>query len=308
MGITHLDEPAHLHRDRDAHPPSRWLRHQPPRWTTPRRPRDKAKVENAVLVAQRWILARLRDRKFFSLTELNEAIAELLDELNTRPFKKLEGCRRSAFVEIDRPAMHPLPAIRFEMRERHKARVNIDYHVEFDHRLYSVPYKLIGEKVEVRATTAVVEIFLTGERVASHARSYGRRGTAVTCDEHRPPQHQQQKWPPERLVAWAATFGPAVATIVERTLAQYVHPEHGYRACLGILRVAEKHGADRMQAACSRALAASSSRAPHRKYIEAILRQGLDREPGPAVASRTLPLEHENVRGGEYYDRKETIH
>ncbi|MBN2192210.1 MAG: IS21 family transposase [Polyangiaceae bacterium] len=274
----------------------------------PRKARDKAKVENAVLVAQRWVVARLRNRKFFSLSELNEAITELLEELNARPFKKLEGCRQSAFLELDRPAMHPLPVVRFELRERHKARVNIDYHVEFDYRLYSIPYTLIGEQIEVRATATVVEIFHAGERAASHARSYGRRGTSVTCHEHRPPQHQQLKWPPERLVSWAAKFGPAVATVVERTLAQYVHPKHGYRACLGILRVAEKHGAERMQSACSRALAASSSRAPHRKYIEAILRQGLDRQPTPPPVSRTLPLQHENVRGGEYYDRKETIH
>lgn len=137
----------------------------------PRKPRDKAKVENAVLVAQRWIVARLRNRKFFSLSELNEAIAELLEELNARPFKKLEGCRQSAFLELDRPAMHPLPVVRFELRERHQARVNIDYHVEFDYRLYSVPYTLIGEQIEVRATVTVVEIFHAGERAASHART-----------------------------------------------------------------------------------------------------------------------------------------
>jgi transposase len=275
----------------------------------PRKPRDKAKVEVGVLIAQRWILARLRNRTFFSLSELNEAIAELLEDLNTRPFKKLEGCRRSAFESIDRPAMRPLPPHRYQLRERRKVGVNIDYHVEFDFRLYSVSYKLIGQKVEARATATVVEIFHNDGRVASHARSYGRRGTMVTCEDHRPVQHQHQKWPPERMVEWASTFGPSVAIVVERTLAQRVHPEQGYRACLGILRVAEKHGAERMDAACARALAVSTaSHAPHRKYIESILRQGLDRDPRRAPATRTAPLEHDNVRGGDYYDRKETVH
>lgn len=274
----------------------------------PRKPRDKAKVEVGVLVAQRWILARLRHRKFFSLSEINEAVAELLEELNARPFQKLEGCRRSAFESIDRPAMQPLPSLRYQLRERRTVGVNIDYHVEFDFRLYSVSHKLIGQKVEARATVGVVEIFHNDVRVASHARSFGPRGTMVTCEDHRPVQHQHQKWPPERMVEWASTFGPAVAIVVERTLEQLVHPERGYRACLGILRVAEKHGAERMDAACARALAVSTYRAPHRRYIESILRQGLDRDQRRAPATRAAPLEHDNVRGGEYYDRKENVH
>ncbi|MBK7581922.1 MAG: IS21 family transposase [Myxococcales bacterium] len=274
----------------------------------PRKPRDKAKVEAAVLLAQRWIVARLRNSKFFSLSELNEAIADLLEDLNARPFKRLEGCRRSAFESIDLPAMRPLPALRYELRERRKVGVNIDYHVEFDFRHYSVSHTLIGQQVEVRATASIVEIFRNNERIASHPRSYGRRGTPVTCDAHRPLQHEHRTWPPERMLEWASTFGPAVATVVERTLAQYVHPDQGYRACLGLLRVAQKHGAERMDAACALALTASISRAPHRKYIEAILRQGLDREQRSPAATRAAPLEHDNVRGGEYYDRKEIVH
>jgi transposase len=274
----------------------------------PRKPRDKAKVETGVLVAQRWILAKLRNRKFFSLGELNEAIAELLEALNTRPFKKLEGCRRSAFESIDRPAMRALPLTRFQLRERRNARVNIDYHIDFDERHYSVPYTLVHEKVEIRATSSIVEIFHQGVRVASHPRSYGRRGVPVTNPEHRPTQHQQQQWPPERLVAWGAKFGTSVAIVIERTLAGYVHPEQGYRACLGILRLAEKYGAERVERACARALTVTASRAPHRKHIEAILKQGLDYDKRDASATRTTPLEHENVRGGAYYDRKENVH
>jgi len=274
----------------------------------PGKPRDKAKVEVAVLIAQRWILARLRNQKFFSLGELNEAIAALLDDLNHRPFKKLEGCRRSAFESIDLPAMRPLPSTRFEYLDRAKARVNIDYHVEFEGRLYSVPHRLIHERVDLRASASVVEIFHNGDRVASHPRCYARKGTPVTCQEHRPIQHQHQKWPPERLIAWANNFGPAVVCVVERTIASHRHPEYAYRACLGILRVAEKHGASRTEAACAFALAASKGAAPHRRHIEAILKKGLDQKASTQGAAHPLPTDHENVRGGDYYDRKENIH
>jgi len=157
----------------------------------PRRPRDKAKVEGGVLVVQRWILARLRHRTFYSLNELNQAIWELLDELNDKPFQKLEGSRSSVFEKLEQPALRALPAVRYELAERRKARVNIDYHVEYDKRHYSVPYPLANEQVEVRATVGVVEIFHNGERVAHHVRSYGPRGTAVTEPAHRPLHHRE---------------------------------------------------------------------------------------------------------------------
>ena len=274
----------------------------------PRKPRDKAKVEACVLLVQRWILARLRNLTFFSLGDLNDAISMLLEQLNDRPFKRLEGCRRSAFEALDRPAMRPLPALRYELRERHNATVHIDYHVEFQERFYSVHYTLVGKKVEVRATASLVEIFLGDDRIASHPRSYGRRGTPVTCDEHRPTQHQHQVWPPERLVGWARTFGPAVAELVERTLAKFRHPEQGYRACLGIVRLAQRYGAERTDAACKLALGASTVATPHRKHIESILKSGLDRTPLRSTSSTSTPLDHENVRGADYYDRKEALH
>jgi len=274
----------------------------------PRKPRDKAKVEAAVLLVQRWILARLRNLTFFSLGDLNVAIAVLLEHLNDRPFKRLEGCRRSAFETLDRPAMRQLPALRYELRERHNATVHIDYHVEFQERFYSVLHTHVGKKVEVRATASLVEIFLGDDRIASHARSYARRGTPVTCSEHRPTQHQHQAWPPERLVGWAGTFGPAVAELVERTLAKFRHPEQGYRACLGIVRLAQRYGPERTDAACKLALGASTVAVPHRKHIESILRNGLDRDPLRSSTSDAAPLDHENVRGGDYYDRKEALH
>lgn len=269
----------------------------------PRKPRDKAKVENAVLVVQRWILARLRNRQFFSLEELNVAISELVAELNARAFRKLEGSRKSVFDTVERPHLKPLPARRFEPFQWSKARVNIDYHVDFDDRLYSVPHALIHERVEVRATAMTVEIFHGGQRIFSHPRSYGPKGTSVTCEDHRPQSHKEYgKWPPERLVAWARTMGPSVAEVVEMTLGAYPRPEMGYRPVLGILRSAERHGASRFDAACARALAVSGRTAPRRKFIEAILKQNL--EVAPVTKTETArPLgHHDNVRGGAYYD------
>ena len=274
----------------------------------PRRPKDKAKVEVGVQVVQRWILARLRHRRFFELDELNQAIWELLDELNARPFQKLDGSRESAFEALDRPALRPLPAVRYELAERKTRRVNIDYHVEYDGRYYSVPFERVHAEVEVRATATIIEILLAGERVASHRRSFDRRGSMVTDPAHRPENHRHQVWPPERLIGWGASFGPSVARVVELTLARYVNPEQGYRACLGLMRTAQRHGAARMNAACERALSVGIVGGPRRKYIEAILKRGLDRDGAPAAPTpRTTPLTHENVRGGDYYD-KETVH
>ncbi|MBX3188115.1 MAG: IS21 family transposase [Labilithrix sp.] len=271
----------------------------------PRKPRDKAKVEAGVLIAQRWILARLRNRKFFTLGELNVAIAELLDDLNARSFKKMPGSRRTAFTSIDQPALKPLPAHRFVVTERKWARVNIDYHVAFDDRFYSAPHTLVGERVEMRASTTAVEIWHGGQRVHGHLRSYGPKGTAVTCAAHRPVSHDDYgKWPPERMVGWAAKIGPSVARVAEMTLAQYPRPELGYRAVLGLIRSAERHAASRFDAACEYALAVSGSTVPRRKYIEALLKRGLERVP--IVKQEELPSLglHENIRGGSYYEKE----
>lgn len=182
----------------------------------PGKPKDKAKVEGGVLIAQRWILAALRNRTFFSPAELNEAIWELLERLNARPFQKLEGCRRSAFESIERPVMRSLPAGRFERGEWKRAKVNVDYHVAFDDRYYSAPCALIGASVEVRATRSVVEVFHGRQRVASHVRSRGPKGTYVTCREHMPKSHRDYgKWPPERMRSWGNSMGPNVGRVVE---------------------------------------------------------------------------------------------
>lgn len=270
----------------------------------PRKPRDKAKVEVGVQVAQRWIMARLRHQRFFSLDEINNAIAELLDELNRRAFKKLPGCRLSAFESIDQPKLKALPARRFEPAELSWPRVNIDYHVVFDDRYYSVPHALTGQRVEVRATTSVVEILHGGERVASHRRCFGPKGSAVTSEAHRPLSHRDYgKWPPERLVSWASKLGPNVERVAKMTLDQYPRPEMGYRVVLGLIRSGEKHGAARFDAACARALDVGGSTAPRRKYIEALLRAGLERIPARQEKLRPLG-DHENIRGGAYYDKE----
>ena len=268
----------------------------------PRKPRDKSKVEGGVLIVQRWILAALRNRTFFSLAELNAAIAELLERLNTRPFQKLEGCRRSAFEAIDRPVLRPLPPRRYELAEWKKAKVNIDYCVDFDHRLYSVPYTLAGSEVEIRATGSTVEILHRSERVASHARCYGPKGTATIADEHRPRAHRDYgKWPPERVVNWAASIGPQVGELAREIMARRTHPETGYRTCMGIIRLADHYGKERVNAACARALRVGSLTG---RSVRAILKHGLDRAPLIEPTQRAL-LAHEHIRGAGYYDKED---
>ena len=272
----------------------------------PGKPRDKAKVEGGVLIAQRWILACLRNRTFFSLDALNEAIAELLENLNAKPFQKLEGCRRSAFETLDRPALKPLPGHRYERGDWEKGKVHIDYHVEFEDRFYSAPCSLIGARIEIRATTATVEILFRGQRVASHERSYGRKGSFVTCEAHKPKCHSDYgEWPPERMLSWAATIGPSVRVVIEKIFARYPRPELGYRPFLALTRDAKTFGHDRLEAACARGLALAGPYGPTRKSINAILVRKLETLPLPEEMTLTLPLTHENIRGPNYFDQKE---
>ncbi len=271
----------------------------------PRKPKDKAKVEGGVLIAQRWILACLRNRRFFSLEELNAAIWELLEKLNTRPFQKLEGCRRSAFEKLDRPALRPLPAQRYEMGEwKLGVGVNIDYHFTYDDRHYSVPCELINAKVDVRATATVIEVWRDRQRLTSHERSYEAKGTAVTKPEHRPQSHRAWgEWPPERLVGWAATKGAKTGEVAAAILERGPHPESGRRACLGLMRMGEKYGDERLEAACARALAIGN---PKLRSVEAILKSGLEKV-ALAEEVEAKPVVHENIRGGGYFDREEAM-
>ena len=266
----------------------------------PRKPRDKAKVENAVLVAERWILARLRNWQFFSLPELNHAIRPLLEELNNRPFKKLPGCRKTVFETLDRPALKPLPATPFEYAEWKFATVSFDYHIEVDGHYYSVPHPLIRKKIDVRITSATIECWLNGKRVASHVKS-DRRGKHSTTPEHMPKAHQaHMEWSPGRLLNWAITIGPSTRDIVKWQLESRPHPEQGYRACLGLLRLAQDYSPDRLDLACRRALAIGS---PRYKSVASILKAGLDRKADAIEANQPMDLlpAHDNIRGSDYY-------
>lgn len=265
----------------------------------PAKPRDKPKVEVAVQVVERWILARLRHQRFFSLGELNKAIATLLHELNQRPFKKLPGCRASAFASLDQGALKPLPATRMAIARFKPARVNIDYHVEFDGHYYSVPHRMVGQKVELRITASTLEVLDGRSRVASHVLST-RKGAHTTTPEHMPASHREHlQWTPSKLMDWAQRIGAATAAVVRWQMEHRAHPEQGYRSCLGLMSLARKYGAERLEAACARA---QSIRAPHYKSIASILSCGLDQRPvdAPIPAQASLPL-HDNVRGAHYY-------
>lgn len=264
----------------------------------PAHPRDKPKVEVGVQVVERWILARLRNRTFFSLAEVNAAIAELLPLLNQRPFKKLPGCRASAFADLDQPALRPLPPTRMTIARFKWARVNIDYHVEFDGHYYSVPHRLVGTRVELRITSRTVEAYVGQHRVAAHSYSR-RRGGHSTHPEHMPASHRaHREWTPQRLIAWGERIGVACGRVVGWQMQHRPHPEQGYRACLGLQRLARQHGEARLEAACARALAIAS---PTYRSIASILDRGLDRHP-PHSASSPAPMpEHDNVRGPTYY-------
>lgn len=264
-----------------------------------RRPRDKAKVEVAVQVVERWILAALRNRRFFSLAELNAAIAELLDRLNRRAFRKLPGCRRELFERLDRPALRALPATPYEFAEWKRARVHIDYHVEVDGHYYSVPYQLAKKAIEVRLTQHTVECFHKGERVASHRRS-AQRARHTTLTAHMPRTHRHYaEWTPQRLITWAEKAGPATAGVITAILERRAHPQQGFRSALGIMRLGKGYGDQRLEAACRRALALG---ALSYKSIESILRRGLDATPLPErQAPQGTPIEHANLRGSGYY-------
>jgi transposase len=269
----------------------------------PKKPRDKAKVEVAVQVVERWILARIRNETFFSLAELNGRIAELLEDLNARTMRTYGQSRRERFDAIDRPALRPLPREPFELAEWKQARVNLDYHVEFDHRFYSVPHALVHERVEIRSTVTSLEVFHKGQRVALHRRpSYFTPGGYSTIPAHMPKSHRKHlEWTPTRLIHWGQSVGPKTGELIEAILEHRPHPEQGYRSCLGILRLAKQYGSERLEAACDRAVLV---RARSYRHVASILKNGLDRLPPPQSTPETptLPLTHENVRGGDYYN------
>lgn len=262
-----------------------------------RKPRDKAKVEAGVLLAQRWILARLRHLQFFSLAEVNQAISPLLTQLNQRQFKKMPGSRQSVFEAMDYPALKPLPTVRYEFAEWKKATVGIDYHIEVERHYYSVPYRYARQKVDVRFTANTVEAFSKSERIACHLRSWVE-GHHTSIAEHMPPSHQSvEGWNGSRFLAWAAKIGPKTEAAIDQVLRSRKYQQQSYRRALGILRLDKSYGAERLEAACARAIKIQSVTY---RSIHSILKNGLDRLD--ANKPKNNPTSnHVNVRGPDYY-------
>ena len=250
-----------------------------------------------MLIVERWILARLRNRQFFSIEALNVAIAELLDDLNARIMRRVGRSRRELFVEIECPALGPLPDTPFEYAEWKRAKVHPDYHIEVLHGFYSVPHRLIGRQVDVRLTHRMIEIFHNHERVAVHHRR-GQRGGHSTIKEHMPKAHQRYGgMTPESLITRAARTGYHAAALVERLMRDRPHPEQGYRSALGVLGLQRQFGADRLEAACERALTVGTV---NYASVRSILITGLDRAPSPPDPVTATPV-HDNIRGPGYY-------
>jgi len=266
-----------------------------------RKPKDKAKVENAVKFAENRIIAALRNHTFFNLAELNKAISQKLVELNNRKFQKLDTTRREMYEKIDRPALKPLPAIKYEYAEWKKVRVNIDYHIEFDRHYYSVPYQLRKEQMDVRYTDTSIEVLFKNKRVASHLRSY-KAGDFTTCRDHMPKSHQKYlEWTPSRIINWAAKTGPQTAQLVMGIMNSRRHPEQGFRACMGIMRLGKRYSTDRLEKACKRAVSIKSY---SYKSVESILKKGLDKVPLQLDQTEVKSIDHPNIRGNRYYELK----
>jgi len=256
-----------------------------------------AKVEVAVQVSQRWIVARLRNRRFFSLAELNAAIRPLLDDLNTRVMRDYGANRSDLFATLDRPALRSLPEVPYVFARWKRARVAPDYHIEAEGCWYSVPFGLIRQLVDLRITQATVEIFHRGKRVASHARNPGRR-SHITVPDHMPSAHRRYaEWTPARILASAEKLGPSVVAFCQSVMEARPHPEQGFRTCLGVLSLAKSFEARRIDAACRRGV---TIKARSVSSIKSILNNGLDQaflEP----EAEELPLQHPNIRGQNYY-------
>ena len=264
----------------------------------PARPRDKAKVEGGVLIAQRWILAALRHHTFYNLADLNRAIHELLQHLNTRALRKVKKSRREIFDLFDHPQAQPLPGKAYEYAEWRVARVNIDYHIEVERHYYSVPFRLLREKLDIRLTASTVEACLKGERVAAHIRSFIPYGHS-TLKEHMPPAHQKYlEWTPSRMVSWAKKIGPQTAELIQTIIESRTYPEQAYRSCLGILRLEKHYSQERLEKASGRALKFG---AHSFQSLRKILSSGLDRLEEKTHGSDAAVADHENIRGSHYY-------
>lgn len=257
-----------------------------------RKPKDKAKVEGAVLIAERWILARIRDEQFFSLVALNKRISELLKEFNQRPFQKMNGSRASMFEEIERHELKALPEIHYEFADFKIARVNVDYHIEYKNHYYSVPYQYVRNEVTLRVTAQIIEIFAKNVRIASHFRS-NKKGAHTTIPEHMPKKHQDYAtWTPERISQWANKVGPATSELTRRIIESRQHPQQGFRSCFGLLRLEESYSAARLEVACERALMYGTYTY---QSVKSMLKSGFDKKKVNEQPVKSI--QHENIRG-----------
>ena len=267
----------------------------------PRKPKDKAFVEGSVGVVSTWIIAALRNQRFFSLGELNEAVQEKLYEFNHKPFQKKEGSRASAFEE-EKPFLLPLPATSFELASWKVATVQYNYHISVDKQNYSVPYEYIKQKVDVRLTQRTVEVFFEGNRIASHPRLYGRPNQYSTLEAHMPPDHQKYlQWDGERFRRWADTIGPNTATVIRHFLSMYKIEQQGYKGCMALLKLTDKFPAERLENACRKAL--SYTPQPSYKIIQSILKSGQDQLLTDEPKEAKKPSQYSFTRGADYYRR-----
>lgn len=265
-----------------------------------RKPKHKAKVEANVLVAQRWILACLRRQIFYNIEELSEAIKPLLEKLNNRQMRHLKKSRRELYHTLDQPALKALPATRYEFAEWKSVRVNINYHIEFDHNFYSVHYTHVHKKLEARATAGVIELFLNGDRIASHRRSF-IKGKYKTSPDHMPEGHRaMQKWPPSRLIEWARSIGPSVGVLTEKILSSVKHPEQRYTSAMGLIRLGKKYGNARVEIASARSLELGTH---SYRFVADMLKNNMDKIMVSEEQQLTLAaVEEANTRGPKYYN------
>ena len=267
-----------------------------------RKPKDKPSVEGTVGVISTWIIAALRNRTFFNLSDLNEAIAEKLSAFNEKPFQKKQGSRLTAFLEEEKEYLQPLPRDRYELAVWKKLTCGFNYHIEADKNFYSVPYEYIKQEMDVRITAATVEVFYNNLRICSHPRLHGRPGQYHTIPEHMPEKHKTYtEWNAERFQSWAKSIGENTNIVIGSILSSHKIEQQGYRACIGVLKLADKHGAKRLEAACEKALSYTPN--PSYKNIDAILKSGSDKTAPQKAADKRVDNTHSFIRGAEYYGR-----
>jgi len=268
-----------------------------------RKPKDKASVEGTVGIISTWIIAALRSRTFFSLTDLNEAITEKLHEFNTKPSQKKPGCRQTAFLEDEKEYLQPLPKHRYELAVWKKLKAGFNYHIEVEKNFYSVPYEYIKQEMDVRITTFTIEVFYNNMRVCSHPRICGKPGQYRTIPEHMPEKHKAHtEWNAERFLSWAKSIGESTKTAIGAILAYHKIEQQGYRACIGVLKLADKYGTLRLEAACEKALSYTPN--PSYKNIDTILKSGSDKSLPSEPDAKPIDETHSFIRGAEYYGRK----